>query len=166
SFVYQCASAVAKHVRGHTVIVLKSTVPLGTAEEIEAIIGSERAAGSWSVASNPEFLREGAAIADSLRPDRVVIGSENERSRNVLARLYRPLRQQGVPIVFTNRRTAELSKYAANGFLATKSPTWARSRTYARRQAPISDRSPSAWGSTGASANSSCIQVPAMAARA
>jgi UDPglucose 6-dehydrogenase len=120
SFVYQCASAVAKHVRGHTVIVLKSTVPLGTAEEIEAIIRSERAAGSWSVASNPEFLREGAAIADFLRPDRVVIGSEDERSRNVLARLYRPLRQQGVPIVFTNRRTAELIKYAANGFLATK----------------------------------------------
>ena len=120
SFVYQCASSVAGHLRGYTVIVLKSTVPLGTAEEIEAIIRAERAAGSWSVASNPEFLREGAAIADFMRPDRIVIGSEDERSRHVLARLYRPLRQQGVPIVFTNRRTAELIKYAANGFLATK----------------------------------------------
>jgi UDPglucose 6-dehydrogenase len=120
SFVYQCASAVAGHLRGHTVLVIKSTVPLGTGEEIEAIIRSERPSGCWSVASNPEFLREGAAISDFLHPDRIVIGTEDERSRQVLARLYRPLRQRGVPLVFTSRRTAELIKYAANGFLATK----------------------------------------------
>jgi UDPglucose 6-dehydrogenase len=120
SFMYQCAAAVATHLRGYTAVVIKSTVPLGTADEIEAIIRSEHATGSWSVISNPEFLREGAAISDFLRPDRVVIGTEDERARQLLARLYRPLRQQGVPMVFTSRRTAELIKYAANGFLATK----------------------------------------------
>ena len=120
SFMYQSASAMAAFLRGYTAIVIKSTVPLGTAEEIEAIIGSEHVASSWSVVSNPEFLREGAAISDFMRPDRVVIGSEDERARLLLARLYRPLRQQGASILFTNRRTAELIKYAANGFLATK----------------------------------------------
>ena len=120
SYVYAAAEEIARAITGYTVIVTKSTVPVGTADEVEAIIARTAPDADFSVASNPEFLREGAAIDDFKRPDRVVIGVEDERAKNVLRNLYRPLFLNETPIVFTNRRTAELTKYAANAFLATK----------------------------------------------
>jgi UDPglucose 6-dehydrogenase len=120
SFVHQCARMIAGHLQPHTVLVTKSTVPLGTGEEIEAILRKERTDGACSVASNPEFLREGSAIQDFLHPDRVVIGADDAHARAVVVEVYEPLRRSGVPIVVTRRRTAELIKYAANSFLATK----------------------------------------------
>ncbi|MBI1260847.1 MAG: nucleotide sugar dehydrogenase [Rhizobiales bacterium] len=120
SYVYAAAEEIAAHMQGYTVIVTKSTVPVGTADEVEAIIRKTRPDGDFSVASNPEFLREGAAIDDFKRPDRVVCGAEDERAREVLRALYRPLYINETPIVFTSRRTAEIIKYAANAFLATK----------------------------------------------
>jgi UDPglucose 6-dehydrogenase len=120
SFVYQCAAAIARHLQDYTVVATKSTVPLGTGEEIEAIIRRQRPAGSFAVVSNPEFLREGAAIADFMEPDRIVIGIEDERARATMMRLYHAFSERDVPVLFTNRRTAELIKYASNAFLATK----------------------------------------------
>ncbi|HEY4344563.1 MAG TPA: UDP-glucose/GDP-mannose dehydrogenase family protein [Parvibaculum sp.] len=120
SYVYAAAEDIAKAMTGYTVIVTKSTVPVGTADEVEAIIRRVRPDGEFSVASNPEFLREGAAIDDFKRPDRVVVGAEDERARDVMRALYRPLFLNETPIVFTSRRTSELIKYAANAFLATK----------------------------------------------
>lgn len=120
SYVYAAAEEIAKALTGFTVVVTKSTVPVGTADEVEAIIRKTVPEADYAVASNPEFLREGAAIDDFKRPDRVVIGVEDERARDVLRSLYRPLFLNETPIVFTNRRTAELTKYAANAFLATK----------------------------------------------
>jgi len=117
---YQCARTIATHMQGFTIIVTKSTVPLGTGEELEAIVRTERPDGDFSIVSNPEFLREGAAIHDFKHPDRIVIGVEDDRARQVMAELYRPLQEGNVPILFTTRRTAELIKYAANSFLATK----------------------------------------------
>jgi UDPglucose 6-dehydrogenase len=120
SYVYAAARDIAKAMTGYTVVVTKSTVPVGTADEVEAIIRAERPDAEFSVASNPEFLREGAAIDDFKRPDRVVVGVEDERARDVMRALYRPLFLNETPIVFTSRRTSELIKYAANAFLATK----------------------------------------------
>jgi UDPglucose 6-dehydrogenase len=120
SFVYECARTIAAYMRGYTVVVTKSTVPLGTAEEVEAIIRKERPGGSFAVVSNPEFMREGSAVQDFMSPDRVVIGAEEEPARKIMMQLYRPFQQNGVPIVCTSRRTAELLKYAANAFLAAK----------------------------------------------
>jgi len=120
TYVYAAAEDIAKAMTGYTVIVTKSTVPVGTADEVEAIIRGLRPDGDFSVASNPEFLREGAAIDDFKRPDRVVVGAEDERAREVMRALYRPLFLNETPIVFTTRRTSELIKYAANAFLATK----------------------------------------------
>lgn len=120
SYVYAAAEEIAAAMQGYTVVVTKSTVPVGTADEVEAIIRKARPDGDFSVASNPEFLREGAAIDDFKRPDRVVVGAEDERAREVLRALYRPLYLNETPIVFTSRRTAEIIKYAANAFLATK----------------------------------------------
>ncbi|MGF1549447.1 MAG: UDP-glucose dehydrogenase family protein [Sphingomonadaceae bacterium] len=124
SYVYAATEEVAKLLSGYTVVVTKSTVPVGTGAEVEAIIKKTRpglAAGTdFSVASNPEFLREGAAISDFKRPDRVVVGAEDERARELMRELYRPLFINETPIVFTNRVTSELIKYAANAFLATK----------------------------------------------
>ena len=105
---------------GPTVVVTKSTVPVGTGDEIARILSEEGAPEGISVASNPEFLREGAAIADFKHPDRIVVGAEDERAREVLREIYRPLFLNKAPILFTGRRTAELTKYAANAFLATK----------------------------------------------
>ena len=107
-------------VDGFTVVVTKSTVPVGTGDEIEAIIRRVRPDVDVAVVSNPEFLREGAAINDFKRPDRVVVGMEDERARAVMAELYRPLNLNETPILFTGRRTSELTKYAANAFLAMK----------------------------------------------
>ena len=120
SYVYAAAEEIAKSLTGYAVIVTKSTVPVGTADEVEAIIRRTAPKAEFSVASNPEFLREGAAIDDFKRPDRVVVGCEDERAREIMRQLYRPLNLNETPILFTNRRTAELTKYAANAFLATK----------------------------------------------
>lgn len=121
SFVYMAARELAPHLEKGAVIVVKSTVPVGTGDVVEKIVGSIRLTGTFSVASNPEFLREGVAIRDFLEPDRVVVGVEDDHARKVLLALYRPpLEARGTPIVVTRRRTSELIKYAANAFLATK----------------------------------------------
>jgi len=120
TYIYAAAEEIATAIDGRTVIVTKSTVPVGTADEVEAIVRRVRPDGDISVASNPEFLREGAAIDDFKRPDRVVVGAEDDHAREVMRALYRPLYLNETPILFTSRRTAELIKYAANAFLATK----------------------------------------------
>jgi len=120
SFVYAAAREVAGKLDGYTVIVTKSTVPVGTGDEVEAIIREAEPNADFDVVSNPEFLREGSAINDFMRPDRVVIGSSSERARETMHHLYRPLYLIETPILFTQRQTAELIKYAANTFLATK----------------------------------------------
>jgi UDPglucose 6-dehydrogenase len=120
SYVYAAAEEIADMMDGFTVIVTKSTVPVGTGDEIEKIIKSRRPDAQFAVVSNPEFLREGAAIEDFKRPDRVVVGAEDPRARAVMTELYRPLYLNETPIVFTSRRTSELIKYAANAFLAMK----------------------------------------------
>ncbi len=120
SYVYAAAEEIAGLLDGFTVIVTKSTVPVGTGDEIEKIIKAKRPDAQFAVVSNPEFLREGAAIEDFKRPDRVVVGIEDERARPVMTELYRPLYLNETPIVFTGRSTSELIKYAANAFLAMK----------------------------------------------
>jgi UDPglucose 6-dehydrogenase len=120
SYVYAAVEQVARQLTGYTVIVTKSTVPVGTGRRIHEILDTVRPDLDVDVASNPEFLREGSAIGDFMRPDRVVIGAETERAREVLRMLYRPLYLIEAPILFTNLETAELIKYAANSFLAMK----------------------------------------------
>ncbi len=120
SYVFAAVEQVAKVLTGYTVIVTKSTVPVGTGRRIKEILASVRPDLEVDVASNPEFLREGSAIPDFMRPDRVVIGVETDRAREVLRQLYRPLYLIEAPILFTNLETAELVKYAANSFLAMK----------------------------------------------
>ena len=120
SFVYQVAREIAAELEGYTVVVTKSTVPVGTGDEVERIIRETARRADFAVVSNPEFLREGAAIADFKRPDRIIVGAEDERAKAVMAELYRPLYLNQAPLLFTSRRTAELTKYAANAFLATK----------------------------------------------
>ena len=120
SFVYAAAGEIAAAMDGFTTIVTKSTVPVGTGDEVERIIREARPEAEFSVVSNPEFLREGAAIQDFKRPDRIVIGANDERGARVIRDLYRPLYLNQAPIMVTGRRTAELTKYAANAFLATK----------------------------------------------
>ncbi|MEZ5817622.1 MAG: UDP-glucose/GDP-mannose dehydrogenase family protein [Hyphomicrobiaceae bacterium] len=120
SYVYQAAREVAAAARGFLVVATKSTVPVGTGDEVERIVRKARPDLDLAVASNPEFLREGSAIEDFKRPDRIVIGCEDERSRAVMTEVYRPLYLNQPPIMFTARRTSELIKYAANAFLATK----------------------------------------------
>ncbi|HCO44819.1 UDP-glucose dehydrogenase family protein [Immundisolibacter sp.] len=120
SYVYAAARQVAAHLSGYTVIVDKSTVPLGTARQVGRIVREANPTADFDVASNPEFLREGAAIGDFMRPDRVVLGVESERAEALLRELYRPLNLIETPIVVTGLETAELIKYAANAFLATK----------------------------------------------
>ena len=120
SYVYAAAEEIAGLIDGFTVVVTKSTVPVGTGDEIERIIKSKRPDADFAVVSNPEFLREGAAINDFKRPDRVVVGSEDERAQHVMRELYRPLFLNETPMLFMSRRTSELTKYAANAFLAMK----------------------------------------------
>jgi UDPglucose 6-dehydrogenase len=120
SYVYAAAEQVARSLTGYAVIVTKSTVPVGTGRHIAKIVQQVRPDLEFDVASNPEFLREGNAIGDFMRPDRVVIGTESERAREVIQRLYRPLYLIEAPIVFTGIEAAELTKYAANAFLAMK----------------------------------------------
>jgi UDPglucose 6-dehydrogenase len=120
SYVYNAAGEIAAALEGFTVVIAKSTVPVGTCDEIERIIYHERPDADVAVVSNPEFLREGAAIRDFKFPDRIVVGTDDERARKILADIYRPLSLNQLPMFYTNRRTAELIKYAANAFLATK----------------------------------------------
>ncbi|ABY31417.1 UDP-glucose dehydrogenase family protein [Methylorubrum extorquens] len=120
SYVYAAAREIAEALTGYTVVVTKSTVPVGTGDEVERIIREARPDIDVGIASNPEFLREGAAIGDFKRPDRIVIGAEDNRAAAVMQEVYRPLYLNQAPILFTGRRTAELTKYAANAFLATK----------------------------------------------
>lgn len=119
TYVFEAVRELTKVIKPGTVIVTKSTVPVGTGDKIEAILREEGVAGI-SVASNPEFLREGAAIADFKHPDRIVVGAEDDRAQHVLREIYRPLFLNRAPILITGRRTAELTKYAANAFLAVK----------------------------------------------
>jgi UDPglucose 6-dehydrogenase len=120
SYVYAVAREVAQAVTGFTVVVTKSTVPVGTGDEVAHIIGMVNSAADVAVVSNPEFLREGAAIEDFKRPDRIVVGLDDERAREVMTEVYRPLYLNQAPLLFTDRRTSELIKYAANAFLAMK----------------------------------------------
>ena len=120
SYVYAAAEEIAKAADDRTVIVTKSTVPVGTGDEVERICGETAPGKALAVVSNPEFLREGAAIEDFKRPDRIVVGSEEEWAQDVMREIYRPLYLNESPILFTSRRSSELIKYAANAFLATK----------------------------------------------
>ncbi len=120
SYVYDAAREIARHLHGYTVVVDKSTVPVGTARNVERLIREQNPEADFDVASNPEFLREGAAIGDFMRPDRVVIGVESARAEARLRELYRPLNLIETPILVTGLESAELIKYAANAFLATK----------------------------------------------
>ena len=120
SYVYSVAEEIAKKLNHYAVVVNKSTVPIGTGKKVYEIIKEKNPNLDFDVASNPEFLREGSAIDDFMRPDRVVIGCEEERAKNILKELYRPLYLLETPILFTKRETAEMIKYAANSFLATK----------------------------------------------
>jgi UDPglucose 6-dehydrogenase len=120
TFVYDAAREIAGALDGFTVVTTKSTVPVGTGDEVERVIREARAQADFAVVSNPEFLREGAAIRDFKHPDRIVVGTTDQRAREVMTELYRPLYLNRAPILFTDRRTAELIKYAANAFLATK----------------------------------------------
>jgi UDPglucose 6-dehydrogenase len=120
SYVYAVAREIATSVKGFTVVITKSTVPVGTGDEVSHIIASTNPDADVAVVSNPEFLREGAAIDDFKRPDRIVIGLEDERARSVMTEVYRPLYLNQAPLMFTGRRTAELIKYASNAFLAMK----------------------------------------------
>ena len=120
SYVYEAAADIAATLDGYTVVITKSTVPVGTGDEVERIIRERRPEADFAVVSNPEFFREGAAIYDFKHPDRIVVGTQDERAKTVMAQVYRPLSLNEAPILYTTRRTAELIKYAANGFLATK----------------------------------------------
>src|SRR5690606_25841382 len=119
-YVHAVARDIAASVEDFTVVVTKSTVPVGTGDEVAAIIAAANPEADVAVVSNPEFLREGAAIEDFKRPDRIVVGLEDERARAVMNEVYRPLYLNQAPLMFTGRRTAELIKYAANAFLAMK----------------------------------------------
>jgi UDPglucose 6-dehydrogenase len=120
SYVYDAANEIAPEIEGFTVIAIKSTVPVGTNDEVDAIVRKLRPDADFAVVSNPEFLREGAAIEDFKHPDRVVVGTDDERARRIMRELYRPLFINETPMMFTGRRSAELIKYASNAFLATK----------------------------------------------
>ena len=120
SYVMAAAAEIGRAITGHTVIVTKSTVPVGTNRKVAEAVRAANPSAEFDVASNPEFLREGAAIDDFMHPDRVVVGIESERARKVMAELYRPLSLREVPMVYTGLESAEMIKYAANAFLATK----------------------------------------------
>lgn len=120
TYVYAAAAEVARAAQGPLVVITKSTVPVGTGDEVERICREARPDVEIDVVSNPEFLREGAAISDFKRPDRIVVGAESDRARDVMAAIYRPLYLNNQPIVFVSRRTSELIKYASNAFLAMK----------------------------------------------
>jgi UDPglucose 6-dehydrogenase len=150
----------------YTVVVTKSTVPVGTGDEVERTIRELRPDAEFAVVSNPEFLREGAAIEDFKRPDRVVVGTEDARAREVMERLYRPLSLNRAPVMFTSRRTSELIKYAANAFLATKITFINEMSDLCERVGAMCRRSRAASASTTGSARSSSMPGRASAAPA
>lgn len=120
SFVLAAATEIAQHIDGYTVVVTKSTVPVGTGKDVDNVIRKTNAIADFDVVSNPEFLREGAAISDFMRPDRIIVGTDSIRARDVMRTLYRPLYLFETPVLFTNLETSELIKYASNAFLAVK----------------------------------------------
>ena len=120
SYVLAAAREIAEALDGYTLVITKSTVPVGTSDRIEAVIRAARPSLDFAVVSNPEFLREGAAIEDFKRPNRIIVGTEDDRARQVMTQIYAPLFLNKSPILFTGRRTSELIKYASNAFLATK----------------------------------------------
>ncbi len=120
SYVYNAVEEMAPHLQGFTVVTTKSTVPVGTSREIEKRLQELRPDAQYAVCSNPEFLREGSAIQDFTHPDRVLVGTDDDRARELMARLYKPLSLRNAPVVFVSRESAELAKYAANAFLAMK----------------------------------------------
>ena len=154
-YVEQVANTIAQHMNGPKLVITKSTVPIGTGRLIEGILEKTGNGQKGSVVSNPEFLREGSAIEDFLKPDRVVIGASDDESIELMKEIYAPLHSLEIPFVVTNVESAELIKYAANGFLATKISL-----------APTCRMSHSAWDSILASVRSSCSPVPASAAPA
>ena len=137
SYVMAAAEDVAGALTGYAVIVTKSTVPVGTNRRVKQVMAKVRPDAEFDVASNPEFLREGAAIDDFMKPDRVVIGVQTERAAEVLAEIYRPLFLRDFPIVTTDLESAEMIKYAANAFLATKTPSSTRSPRCANGWVPM-----------------------------
>ena len=120
SYVYSAAEELAEYIRSGAIVVTKSTVPVGTGKNVKKIISSKRKGVKFEVASNPEFLREGCAVNDFLQPDRIIVGLESDSARSKIEQLYKPLTTKGIPLLFTDIQTAELTKYAANAFLATK----------------------------------------------
>ncbi len=119
-YVFEAARGIAQYIKNFTVVAMKSTVPVGTGDEVERLIREAAPKADFAVVSNPEFLREGAAINDFKRPDRIVVGCEDERARRIMAEIYRPLHLNQGPLLFTSRCTSELIKYAANAYLAMK----------------------------------------------
>ncbi len=120
SYVYEVAEQIAKNLEGYTVVVTKSTVPVGTGKKVKSIIKKSNPKANFDIVSNPEFLREGNAIEDFMRPDRVIVGCETEKAKEIISTIYKPLYLIETPILFTNLKTAELIKYSANAFLAVK----------------------------------------------
>ena len=165
SYVFAAVEQVARVLTGYAVIVTKSTVPVGTGRRIREILAEVRPDQPADVASNPEFLREGSAIGDFMRPDRVVIGVETDRAQEVLRQLYRPLYLIEAPILFTNLETAELIKYAANSFLAMKVTFINEMADICERAARTCMMSRAASGWTGASARNSSIPARVSADR-
>ena len=163
TYVHTAAREIATALKGFTVVVTKSTVSVGTGDEVERIIRETNPAADVEVASNPEFLREGAAIRDFKFPDRIVIGTSDERARKVLGDIYRPLSLNQAPLMFTARRTAELIKYAANAFLATKITFINEIADLSEKSAPMCRRLRAASGSTTASGRNFCMRGPASA---
>ena len=164
-YVFEAARQVAANLKNFTVVVTKSTVPVGTGTRVAEIIRQENPEADFAMASNPEFLREGAAIEDFMRPNRVVIGVDDPRAENALRSLYRPLYLIETPILITDIVTAELTKYAANAFLATKI-TFIKSLTFARRLAPTFMALPRGWGWISGWGESFCTPARVTAAPA
>ena len=158
SYVVQVAEAIADHMNGYKVVVTKSTVPIGTGKLIEEIIRKRNGRFPFSVVSNPEFLREGSAIEDFMRPDRVVIGARDPQAIAIMKDVYAPLYLIETPFVITNVESSELIKYASNAFLATKVTFITRWRSCARSWGRTCTMWPRGWGSTGASDRSFCTR--------
>lgn len=164
TYVMAAAAEIADALTGYAVVVTKSTVPVGTNRQVKHAVHKANPNADFDVASNPEFLREGAAIDDFMRPDRVVVGVQNDRAAEVMNQIYRPLYLRDFPIMITDLESAEMIKYAANAFLATKI-------TFINEIAALCERTGAdvkpcrrAWGWTGVLATSSCTLAPAMAA--
>ena len=166
TYVEAATRDIAAALDGYTVVVTKSTVPVGTNARVAGWLRDAAPDADFDVASNPEFLREGAAIEDFMRPDRVVVGLDAPRARPVMEAIYRPLSLRDAPVMFTDLASAEMIKYAANAFLATKISFINEIAALCDGSARTSSRCLPAWGWTTASAPSSCMQAPAMAARA